>query len=110
MHNWIDFKKSNFPFNLDFEVNSSKKNIIFAGILGPSQISGLKSFIESFDTLNSEEYDLILLIEGSEVPAFKNYINKKIYKTLEFFLSYPRKIMNLYYRKLILDLLLCQRM
>ena len=77
MHNWIDFEKSNFPFNLDFEINSSKKNIIFAGILGPSQISGLKSFIESFNTLNSEEYDLILLIEGSEVPSFKNYINKK---------------------------------
>lgn len=85
MHNWIDFKKSNFPFNLDFEVNSSKKNIIFAGILGPSQISGLKSFIESFDTLNSEEYDLILLIEGSEVPAFKNYINKKNLQNIRIF-------------------------
>ena len=75
MHNWIDFKKSNFSFNLDFEVNSSKK-YNFCWNFRPYQISGLKSFIESFDTLNSEEYDLILLMKALKFP-FKNYINKK---------------------------------
>ena len=89
MHNWIDFKKTKSPLKKNFEINENKKNIIFAGILGPSQFQGLLSFIKEFKYLNADVYDLILLIEGSEVSRLKKYLDQNTFKNIRIYPFIP---------------------
>ncbi len=89
MHNWIDFNKSDAPLKNDFDIKKNKKNIIYAGILGPSQIQGLLIFIEQFKYLNPDEYDLILLIEGSEVLNLEKYLLQNSYTNIRIYTFVP---------------------
>ena len=84
MHNWIDFKKTKAPLKKSFEINKNKKYYLLLYFRSIT-ICGLLSFIKEFKYLNADVYDLILLVEGSQVSTLRKYLDENTFKNIRIY-------------------------
>ncbi len=74
MHNWINFNEEIKNNGKTSQYVIGKSTIVYAGVVGPSQIDGLISFLVSFSELDSQKFHLLIHGEGTALDRLKKKV------------------------------------